>query len=92
MRHVAMLIIFSRRVLIRATLADIATYSIAIGALTVDNNSIVLEAMFFARLLQLQHASLNEAPPGPEGKFTCSNYQVGNYFLVAPNLIRSDTV
>jgi hypothetical protein len=43
------------------------TYSIDIGALTVDNNSIVLEAMFFTLSLQLQRASLNDAPPGPEG-------------------------
>jgi hypothetical protein len=64
MRHVAMLIIFSRRVLIRATPQH--RYNI-IGALTVDNNSIVLEAIFFGLSLQLQHTSLNDAPPGPEG-------------------------
>jgi hypothetical protein len=65
MHHVATLIIFSRCVLIRAT--PIYLKRIDIGALTVDNHSIVLEAMFFALLLQLQRASLNDAPPGPEG-------------------------
>jgi hypothetical protein len=40
---------------------------IDIGVLTVDNNSIILEAMFFALSLQLQRAALNDAPPGPEG-------------------------
>jgi hypothetical protein len=80
MHHVAMLIIFSRRVLIRVTLVYLI---INIGLLTVDNYSIILEANVFAFSPQLQHASLSGAPPGPEGSFPCSNYappKVGNYF------------
>jgi hypothetical protein len=62
MRHVAMLIIFSRRVLIRATPVYVYTYSIDIGALTVDSTG----SHVFPLSLQLQRASLNDAPPGPE--------------------------
>jgi hypothetical protein len=74
MRHVAMLIIFSRRVLIRAT--PVYVY-IDIGALMVDTTG----SHVFPLSLQLQRTSLNDAPPGPEGSFPCSNYappKVGN--------------
>jgi hypothetical protein len=45
MRHVVMLIIFSRHVLIRATPVYVYTYSIDIGVHTVDSTA--LDAMYF---------------------------------------------